>query len=195
MKTSNVLSEAAMWEATVTCNPEYDGKFFYAIKTTGIYCRPSCRSKTPRYKNVSFFKNAVEAQKAGYRPCKRCRPDLKLQSYDPLESIIEDTKEIIENKYWKNIHLNTLAEEVGVSRFHLNRIFKNRTGYTPRMYLEKIRIQKAKELLNTTKLSSTDIGFQIGYQSISSFYNAFKRCTGLSPREFQAACTKTKGDV
>ncbi|WP_260869941.1 helix-turn-helix domain-containing protein, partial [Bacillus thuringiensis] len=75
-------------------------------------------------------------------------------------SIIEDTKEIIENKYWKNIHLNTLAEEVGVSRFHLNRIFKNRTGYTPRMYLEKIRIQKAKELLNTTKLSSTDIGFQ-----------------------------------
>ncbi len=187
----NKISKETMWEATVTCNPEYDGKFFYAIKTTWIFCRPSCRSKTPNYKNVSFFKNAVNAQKAGYRPCKRCRPDLKIKNYDPLESIIEDTKGIIENNYWKNIHLHDIASDVGVSRFHLNRLFKDRTGYTPRMFLEKVRIEKAKELLLTTALNSTEVGYQIGYKSISSFYNAFKRSTGLSPSQFQANYVET----
>ncbi|MFD2132409.1 bifunctional transcriptional activator/DNA repair enzyme AdaA [Pseudogracilibacillus auburnensis] len=186
MKILNNMSKEIMWEAVVTCDPKYDGEFLYAIKTTGIFCRPSCRSKIPKYKNVSFYTNAEEAQLAGYRPCKRCRPDLSLKNYDPLHSIIKDTKEIIENQYWKNIHLNDIAAKVGVSQFHLTRTFKNRTGYTPRLYLEKIRIRKAQELLMTTTLSSTEIGFQIGYQSMSSFYHAFKRHTGHSPRQFQA---------
>ncbi|MBT2217902.1 helix-turn-helix domain-containing protein [Virgibacillus dakarensis] len=191
MKEISNISKAIMWDATVACNPEYDGKFFYAIKTTGVFCRPSCRSKTPKYNNVSFFSNAVEAQKAGYRPCKRCRPDLKLINYDPIKSIIEDTKEMIKNNFWKNIHLNDMAAEVGVSCFHLNRIFRKRTGYTPRMYLEKVRIRKAKELLLTTGLNNTEIGYQVGYQSISSFYNAFKRSTGLTPSQFQTKHLET----
>nr|WP_244535722.1 AraC family transcriptional regulator [Lentibacillus halodurans] len=110
---------------------------------------------------------------------------MKSKHYDPFELIIEDTKEIIDHHYWQNIHLNDMAVKVGVSRFHLNRIFKNRTGYTPRMYLEKTRVKKAKELLLTTTLNSTEIGYHVGYQSISSFYNAFKRSTGLSPSQFK----------
>lgn len=175
-----------MWEATVSCNPEYDGMFFYAIKTTGIFCRPSCRSKTPKYKNVSFFLNAANAQKDGYRPCKRCRPDLKRTTYDPLESIIVDTQKMIELNYWKDIHLNDIASGVGVSPFYLNRLFKNRTELTPRMYLENVRIEKAKELLTSTTLNSTEVGYQVGYKSISSFYNAFKRRTRFTPSQFQA---------
>lgn len=175
-----------MWKATVSCDSAYDGIFFYAVKTTGVFCRPSCKSKVPNGDNVSFFLNANEAQRAGYRPCKRCRPDLKSKNYDPFQSIIEDTKMIIRNNYCQKMSLDEVASKIGVSRFHLNRLFKNRTGYTPRMYLEKIRIKKAKELLLTTKLNSTEIGYQIGYQSISSFYNAFKRSTGLSPSQFQA---------
>ncbi|MFD2046589.1 bifunctional transcriptional activator/DNA repair enzyme AdaA [Ornithinibacillus salinisoli] len=191
MLDQNKISKDTMWEATVTCNPEYDGKFFYAIKTTGIFCRPSCKSKTPKYKNVSYFFDAANAQKAGYRPCKRCRPDLKIKKYDPLESIIEDTKRIIENNYRKNIHLIDIASDVGVSPFYLNRLFKDRTGYTPRMFLEKARIEQAKELLLTTTLNSTEVGYQVGYISISSFYNAFKRSTGLTPSQFQANYVET----
>lgn len=177
MKDQKDMSKATMWKAAISCNATYDGMFFYAVKTTGIFCRPSCKSKVPHRKNVSFFSNAAEAQKAGYRPCKRCRPDLKSKTYDPFQSIIEDTKQIIDNHYSQKMLLDELASMVGVSRFHLNRLFKDRTGDTPRMYLEKVRIKKAKELLLTTTLNCMEIGHQVGYQSNSSFYNAFKRNT------------------
>ncbi|MDQ0351572.1 AraC family transcriptional regulator of adaptative response / methylphosphotriester-DNA alkyltransferase methyltransferase [Alkalibacillus filiformis] len=176
-----------MWEATISCNSAYDGLFFYAVKTTGIFCRPSCKSRVPNRENVSFFSNATNAHKAGYRPCKRCRPDLKsIKTFDPLEKVIEDIKQIIEEKYGQKILLDELASMVGVSPYHLNRLFKNRTGNTPRMYLEQIRVSKAKELLLTTNLNSTEISFKVGFQSMSSFYHAFKRRTGLSPSQFQA---------
>lgn len=185
MKNQNRLSLDIMWKATISCDPTYDGVFFYAVKTTGIFCRPSCKSRIPNDENVSFFSHAEEALKAGYRPCKRCRPDLSLKKYDPFDYILKDTIMLIENNYVRNMSLHDIASSVGVSRFHLNRIFKERTGYTPRSYLEKVRVKKAKELLLTTNCNSTDIGYQIGYQSISSFYNAFKRSTGFSPRQYR----------
>ncbi|MEI3606160.1 bifunctional transcriptional activator/DNA repair enzyme AdaA [Pseudogracilibacillus sp. SE30717A] len=185
MKDKNNLSEDTMWEATLLCDAAYDGIFFYAVKTTGIFCRPSCKSRVPNGENVSFFGSADEAQRAGYRPCKRCRPDLSYRKYDPFDFILEDTMRLIKNNYIQNMSLHDIASNVGVSRFHLNRIFKERTGCTPRMYLEKVRVDKAKELLLTTEYNSTQIGYQIGYQSISSFYNAFKRNTGFSPSQFR----------
>lgn len=186
MKDQNNLSRDTMWKATVSCDSAYDGIFFYAVKTTGIFCRPSCKSKVPNYENVSFFSNAQEAQRSGYRPCKRCRSDLNIKIYDPFECVVEDTMRLIKNNYVQNMSLNEIASRVGVSRFHLNRIFKERTGYTPRIYLERIRVKKAKELLMTTVFNSTEIGYQTGYQSVSSFYNAFKRNTGFSPSQFRA---------
>ncbi|QTM98352.1 helix-turn-helix domain-containing protein [Sediminibacillus dalangtanensis] len=186
MKNQINHSKEIMWQATVSCDSSYDGIFFYAVRTTGIFCRPSCRSKVPNCENVSFFLNGNDAQNAGYRPCKRCRPDLNMKIYDPLESLVKDTKQLIKNKYVQNLSLHEIASRVGVSRFHLNRIFKERTGYTPRVYLEKIRVNEAKELLLTTNLNSTEVGYRIGYQSVSSFYNAFKRNTGLSPSQFRA---------
>ncbi len=178
-----------MWKATISCDPAYDGIFFYAVKTTGVFCRPSCKSKIPNCENVSFFSNANEAQRAGYRPCKRCRPDLDIKVYDPFESVLEDTIRLIKNNYVQTMPLHEIATRVGISPFHLNRIFKERTGDTPRKYVEKMRVEKAKELLLTTVCNSTEIGYQIGYQSISSFYNAFKRNTGLSPSQFRASHT------
>lgn len=186
MKGLKSISEDTMWKATVTCNPAFDGVFFYAIKTTGIFCRPSCKSKTPNYQNVSFFANGDEAQAAGYRPCKRCRPDLPLDRYDPLDAIITDTKRIVEEQYSENLLLIDVAAQAGVSRFHLHRAFKKRTGYTPRKYVEKIRINRAKKLLLTTRSSVTEIAFQVGFQSISSFNKTFKRHTDLTPSQFQS---------
>ncbi|NGP46585.1 methylphosphotriester-DNA--protein-cysteine methyltransferase family protein [Bacillaceae bacterium SIJ1] len=174
-----------MWNATISCDSAYDGVFFYAVKTTGIFCRPSCKSRAPNDENVSFFASACEAQKAGYRPCKRCRPDLRFSKYDPVHFILEDTIRMIKNNYIQHLSLQDISSSVGVSRYHLNRIFKERVGCTPRMYLERVRVNKAKELLLTTALNSTQIGYSIGYQSISSFYNAFKRHTGFSPSQFR----------
>src|SRR5699024_10018649 len=82
--------------------------------------------------------------------------------------VVKETMEFIEDNYGQTILLDELATVVGISRFHLNRLFKERTGYTPRLHLEKVRINKAKELLLTTTLNSTEIGYQIGYQNISS---------------------------
>ncbi len=187
MEVKKDLSKNAMWNATISCDPTYDGIFFYAVKSTGIFCRPSCKSKAPNCENVTFFSNANEAQHAGYRPCKRCRPDLNIKTYDPFETLLNDTKLLIKNNYVQNISLHDISSKVGISRFHLNRIFKERTGCTPRIYLEKIRVKEAKKLLLTTNLNSTEVGYQVGYQSVSSFYNAFKRNTGLSPNQFRSS--------
>ncbi|WP_017185789.1 Ada metal-binding domain-containing protein [Alkalibacillus haloalkaliphilus] len=116
MRNQNSLSQNIMWEATTTCNSAYDGVFFYAVKTTGIFCRPSCKSRVPNRENISFYSNAANARKAGYRPCKRCRPDLKsIITYDPLEIVIEETMQIIEEKYGQKILLDELASMVGIS--------------------------------------------------------------------------------
>ncbi|MFD2656555.1 bifunctional transcriptional activator/DNA repair enzyme AdaA [Gracilibacillus thailandensis] len=186
MMSVNNLSKATMWQATTACDPAYDGVFYYAVKTTGIFCRPSCKSKVPNRENVAFFSNADKAKTAGYRPCKRCRPDLSIKNYDPLEFILEDTMQLIESNYDEKMSLHEIASRIGVSRFHLNRIFKEKTGCTPRIYLEKVRVKKAKELLLTTAFNNTEIGYQVGFQSMSSFYHAFKRNTGLSPSQFRA---------
>lgn len=185
MNISDKLKAEVMWKATVTCDDRYDGEFFYAVKTTGIFCRPSCKSRTPQLNNVRFFKYAQEALREGFRPCKRCRPDIYVRHYDPSQEIVEDVQTILENRYDEKIQLKNLAQDVGLSPFYLNRLFKEKTGFTPRQYLEKVRIQKAVLLLKTTDLSSTEIGFQVGYENLSSFYKAFKNVTGCSPGEYR----------
>src|SRR5699024_10063878 len=189
-KDINNISKDIMWKATVLCDSAYDGIFFYAVKTTGVFCRPSCKSRVPNSDNVSFFSNAAEAQKAGYRPCKRCRPDLKsVTTYDPLKLVVKETMELIEDNYRQSILLDELATAVGISRLHLNRLFNERSGYTPRLHLEKVSINKAKKLRLTTTKNSTEIGYHIVYQTISSFYAAYNRNTGLSPYQLRVNMT------
>ncbi|WP_077325599.1 bifunctional transcriptional activator/DNA repair enzyme AdaA [Virgibacillus siamensis] len=184
MKTINGMFADELWNALVSCNPDYDGTFLYAIHTTGIFCRPSCRSKTPNSENVSFYATAWEAMEAGYRTCKRCRPDLN--SYDPCEKIINETKGIMEQEYSHRLVLTEIAQKAGVSKFHLHRLFQNSTGETPHKYLERVRVRKAKELLVNTKRSVAAIAFQAGFQSISGFYNAFRRETGTAPNRYRS---------
>src|SRR5699024_9504338 len=112
MKFHNSLPKEILWEAAISCDARYDGIFFYAVKTTGIFCRPSCKSRIPNKKNVSFFMNVAEAQDAGYRPCKRCRPDLESKTYDPIQPVLDDTIQIIENHYDEKLLLDELASMV-----------------------------------------------------------------------------------
>lgn len=186
MEIKNELSLPTMWKAIITCDATYDSRFFYAVKTTGIFCRPSCKSRTPKYNNTLFFIVIEDAFDNGFRPCKRCRPDLLSEHYDPQKDIAEQVVTIINMDYTQTIHLKDLAYQVGVSPFHLNRIFKSKMGCTPHMYLEKIRIEKAKELLASTSLSSTEVAYQVGYGSLSSFYKNFRKRVNCSPKEYRA---------
>lgn len=143
MKDQNNLSRDTMWKATVSCDSAYDGIFFYAVKTTGIFCRPSCKSKVPNYENVSFFQMRTKLKGQAIVHAKM-PINLNIKIYDPFECVLEDTMRLIKNNYVQNMSLNEIASRVGVSRFHLNRIFKERTGYTPRIYLERIELRKQR---------------------------------------------------
>ncbi|WP_221568229.1 bifunctional transcriptional activator/DNA repair enzyme AdaA [Alkalihalobacillus sp. TS-13] len=174
-----------MLEATIVCDANYDGTFFYAVKTTGIFCRPSCKSKAPKFENIVFFESANDALSSGFRPCKRCRPNLQTEDYDSQKEIVEIAVNIIHQYYDEKLHLKDLAYKVGVSPFYLNRIFRTKTGITPHMYIEKMRIHKSMTLLSTTSLTSIEIAYMVGYETLSSFYKAFKRVTNSSPKEYR----------
>lgn len=113
-----------MWEAVIYSNNRFDEIFYYAVKTTGIYCKPSCKSKIPLQQNVLFFYTKNDALEKGYRPCKRCRPDLHNQSIgDFNDEIVNSVCSILENDFFKQNPLNSIANRVGISPFHLHRIF------------------------------------------------------------------------
>jgi AraC family transcriptional regulator of adaptative response / methylphosphotriester-DNA alkyltransferase methyltransferase len=180
-----VWDENVMWQAAVSCDSKFDALFFYAVKTTGIYCRPSCRSKAPKRENIRFFADADEAENAGYRPCKRCRPDS--EGGTPEAEIIQEVKRVIHGGFRSPLPLREIAGQTGVSRYHLNRLFKKFTGETPREYLQKIRVDHAVHLILTTDWDIMRISLESGFQSLSNFYSAFHKQTGTTPTMMRKA--------
>jgi AraC family transcriptional regulator, regulatory protein of adaptative response / methylphosphotriester-DNA alkyltransferase methyltransferase len=176
------LSEEVMWEAVVECNREYDGLFFYAVKTTGICCKPSCKSKTPLKRNVSFYTAYSAAIQDGYRPCKRCRPN-HLQSNEA--EIIASSIQIIEQEYRNDLTLSQLSLNVGVSKYHLQRLFKKNIGISPSEYITKLRINTALKLLQTQNDSITAIAHYLGYKSSAHFSSVFRHHVGCNPSSYR----------
>lgn len=175
------ISDKEKWDAVINCDKSYDGLFFYGVKTTGIFCRPSCKSKTPIRGNVSFFNNVSTAIEAGFRPCKRCCP--QRAGYQPGTELVDYAKNIIEVEYNKQIDLNQIAKRLGISTNHFIRLFKQYHGMTPAQYIIQVRITKACELLTASNLNILEIGYETGFKSISNFYKSFKEQTGHSPKE------------
>ncbi|GIN74232.1 AraC family transcriptional regulator [Bacillus sp. J14TS2] len=183
MVTHTKLSFNEMMKIANNCDDSYDGLFFYAVKTTGIFCRPSCKSRNPNKENITFFQTAEDARIAGFRPCKRCQPDMI--KFDPIMDIINDTKAYIQRHYTEKLTLKQIAQNIGISPYHLGRIFKKHTSRTPRSYLENIRVSKAIHLLKNLDLSIMDICYEVGFQSYSSFYHAFQKQTQYSPQQYR----------
>lgn len=182
MLNSVPLSFEEMWEKFVACDRAYDGLFYTAVKTTKIYCRPSCKSRKPKKINVTFYQTIQEAKQAGYRPCKRCQPDVE---QSPEIEIVRSISAFIVNHYKQPLTLKDIADAVGLSPFYLTRIFKQETSGTPRMYLEKIRIDKAIHLLKYTDLTNLDICYEVGFQSPSNFYKVFHQRKKRSPNDYR----------
>ncbi|MDQ0271860.1 bifunctional transcriptional activator/DNA repair enzyme AdaA [Cytobacillus purgationiresistens] len=176
------LSFDEMWDRIIACDRSYDGLFFTAVKTTKIFCRPSCRSRKPKKVNVEFYFEMNEAEQRGYRPCKRCQPEVE---HSPNVSLVKSVKAFLINHYKQKLILQDMADHVGVSPHYLDRLFKKETKETPRSYLERIRVNKAIQLLITTERTNLEICYDVGFQSPSNFYKVFRSLKNCSPSEFR----------
>ena len=164
-----------MWEAVRRSDAGYDGLFFYAVKTTGIFCRPSCKSKRPKQENVCYFTSGEEACAAGFRPCKRCHSDLL--EYQPVREIAAQIK----------LRLDRAAPlcGVGLTPRRLTDLFKQEYGVTPKEYADSLRLRTARELLAGTEEKVIDVAYQAGFSSLSAFNRFFKNKTGQTPTAYR----------
>ncbi|WP_445661462.1 bifunctional transcriptional activator/DNA repair enzyme AdaA [Bacillus sp. FSL K6-3431] len=185
VKKSNIPAE--YWKAIIECDPAYDDTFFYAVQTTGIFCRPSCKSREPNRDNVRIFQNAYMALEGKFRPCKRCKPDnLTL----PADEWIKQITEWIDHYYSERLTLDVLADIFHGSPYHLQRLFKQVKGISPNEYTQQVRLTKAIEKLETTKQSVADIGMVIGFSSTPYFITLFKNKLGVTPAGYRKTYEK-----
>ena len=171
------------WAAVVARDPAADGKFFYSVGTTGVYCRPSCAARTPHPENVAFHATAADAERAGFRPCRRCRPD-----QPPLAErqavLVADLCRLIENAE-RAPSLQELANHAGLSTYHLHRVFKSVTGLTPAGYASARRAGRVRaELARSTTVTEAIYG--AGYNTGSRFYAQANRLLGMTPSRFRS---------
>ncbi|MEY8353527.1 Ada metal-binding domain-containing protein [Lachnospiraceae bacterium 54-53] len=177
------MTEEEMWRAVSENDPSYDGIFFYAVRSTGIYCRPSCRSKTPGRDKVCFFDTGKQAAEAGFRPCKRCRSDLL--DYRPIKEIAGKAKELLDQSFHKRMELDRELRELGISRHRMAEIFKEEYGLKLSEYTGGLRLSEAKRLLAGSDDPIIDIAYSTGFNGLSSFYRFFKNGTGMPPARYR----------
>ncbi|MFJ2536585.1 MULTISPECIES: bifunctional DNA-binding transcriptional regulator/O6-methylguanine-DNA methyltransferase Ada [unclassified Pseudomonas] len=172
------------WAAVVARNPQADGQFVYAVKTTGIYCRPSSHARLPKPQNVEFFDTAQQAEAAGYRPSKRASKDQSEVSAQHAATVAAACRQIECAETLPA--LNELAKTAGLSPFHFHRVFKAATGLTPKDYAAAHRSRKVRERLSNGG-SVTDALYDAGFNSNSRFYESADQLLGMKPADYRAA--------
>ncbi len=171
------------WRAVLMRDAAADGSFFYAVTTTGVYCRPSCAARTPRPEHVTFHATAMEAEAAGYRPCKRCRPGQPPLAAQHAATVAALCR-LIESAE-QPPSLAELAARAGLSPWHLHRVFKAVTGVTPKAYAAAHRAKRVRDELERGA-RVTDAVFNAGYNAGSRFYEQADRVLGMTPGRFRA---------
>ncbi len=166
------------WQAVTRRDRAFDGKFLFAVRTTGIYCCPSCASRPAKRENVTFFETGAAAEKAGYRACKRCRPD-KLGAPDPQMEAVSQACKRIETAE-EAPKLAALAATAGLSPYHFHRVFKAITGVTPKAYAAETRARRAADKLRTAETVTQAI-YDAGFNSSSRFYESTDARLGMTP--------------
>lgn len=175
-------NDAQRWDALVQRNPQADGVFLYAVQTTGVYCRPTCRSRLPNQKNVVFFECSADAQKAGFRPCKRCQPNTVSPAQQQIETIARICKLIEQSE--EPLSLQKMAKIAGLSQYHFHRLFKKMVGVTPKEYANAHRAKRICEELQQGT-SVTEAIYNAGFETSSSFYNKSMMMLGMTPSKYQ----------
>lgn len=168
--------------AIIDNDKSYDDKFYYAVKTTKIFCRPSCKSRVPNFDNVNIFFNVDDALKAGYRPCKRCKSG---GGHLPDEEWVSHVAAFIEENYPQPLTLTTIADNCHGSPYHLHRMFKSIKGITPLEYVQQIRMETAMGYLIHSDLPIREIGRLVGIANAARFSAFFKEKSNQTPSQFR----------
>lgn len=177
--------EDRCWQALREHDPRYDGQFYVAVRTTGVYCRPVCGAKAPKRENVRFFDTMDEAERAGFRPCKRCRP--RDENPNARAALVEAATRDIEAHLDEGaVDLVSLSERLGCSQFHLQRTFKALTGVSPRQYVAARRMERLKQNLTNGRDVTTAI-YDAGYGSSSGPYENRTPVLGMTPSSYRRA--------
>jgi AraC family transcriptional regulator of adaptative response/methylated-DNA-[protein]-cysteine methyltransferase len=171
------------WQAVVTRDRRADGRFYYAVGTTGVYCRPSCGARTPNRRNVSFHLSCAEAEGAGFRACKRCRPGEAGLAERQVAMVTAACRQIEQSDQPPS--LAALAATAGISRFHFQRIFKAALGVTPKDYAAAHRAERARQALGQSA-TVTEAIYDAGFNANSRFYAGSTGRLGMTPRRFRA---------
>jgi AraC family transcriptional regulator of adaptative response / DNA-3-methyladenine glycosylase II len=194
------LDKESCYRAVKSRDRRFDGMFFTAVHTTGIYCRPSCPARTPAYQNVSFFVTAAAAQAAGFRACKRCLPDATPGSpdWDVAADAAGRTMRLIADGVVDREGVDGLAARVGYSPRHLTRLLTAELGAGPLALARARRAQNARILIETTEMTYADVAFAAGFSSIRQFNDTIREVYDKSPTELRGRRTRqqvTPGQV
>lgn len=177
------LEPTICYNALLSRDARFDGKFFIGVGTTGVYCRPICPAPTALQKNCTFYPTAATAERAGYRPCLRCFPESSpafVPSAISSELVLEAIRYIDESET-EQASTASIAEELGISSRHLRRLFAENLGVSPMQLIKTRRVQLAKKLLNETSLPMSKVAFVAGFPSIAQFNVEVKKTYGRTP--------------
>src|SRR6476661_4587780 len=173
----------ARWNAVQRRDRAADGTFVYSVRTTGVYCRPACAARLPRRENVMFHVSCAEAERAGFRPCKRCRPNAPALA-EAHATVVARACRLIEQAE-EPPTLDDLAQAAGMSRFHFHRVFKAVTGVTPKAYIAGDRAKRVREEL-ASQDTVTQAIYGAGFNSNGRFYAAAPGLLGMTPTQFRS---------
>lgn len=179
------MTRDEMARAALHNDASFDGMFWYGVKTTGIYCRPSCVSRAPKQGNMEFFTSSREAEQAGYRPCKRCRPDLFV--YRPALEAAERMKAVIDDGFMHKAAMFETLKRLGVGPKRAIEIFRDAYRTTPGAYADGLRIAEAQHRLRETDEPVLDIALALGFESVSAFYSLFGKASDTTPAAYRRA--------
>ncbi len=183
------LDHDACYRAMCQRDARFDGKFFIAVKTTGIYCRPICSARTPLSANVIFFPTAAAAQEAGFRPCLRCRPEAApdLGAWRGTSNTVSRALALIEMGALDEADVEALADRLGLGERQLRRLFRQHLGASPIAVAQTRRVLLAKQLIHETRLPMTEVAFAAGFRSIRRFNETFAILFGRAPGALRRA--------
>jgi AraC family transcriptional regulator of adaptative response / DNA-3-methyladenine glycosylase II len=181
------LNQDQCYQAVVTRDARFDGRFFVAVKSTHIYCRPICRVKTPMRKNCRFYANAAAAEAAGFRPCKRCRPELApgSSSMEVSSQLARNTAVRISEDFLAEHSLAELAKSLGVTDRHVRQVFQDEFGVSPVEFWQTQRLLLAKRLLTDSKMPIIDVAMASGFKSLRRFNTLLKARYRMTPTELR----------
>jgi AraC family transcriptional regulator, regulatory protein of adaptative response / DNA-3-methyladenine glycosylase II len=191
-----ILNPDQCYQAVLTRDSRFDGRFFIAVKTTRIYCRPICRVKTPLQKNCRFFNHAAEAEVAGFRPCKRCRPELApgSSSMEVSSQLARATALHIGEDFLSDHSMADLAGKLGVTDRQMRRVFRDEFGVSPIQFWQTQRLLLAKQLLSDSRMSILSVALASGFRSLRRFNVLLKQRYRLTPTELRNGQKKSIPD-